>query len=160
MPHHAYNAIIDSPIGKLGIQLHDHKLTHLIFLPKNTKNQAPTDAIAQTIQTQLTQYFQNPLHRFKIAFDLIGTTFQKSVWKKLSEIPNGTTVTYGMLAKQLQTSPRAVGNACRTNPIPIIIPCHRVLAMNHIGGYAGKTDGNMLDIKQWLLQHESHSKTD
>ena len=60
-----------------------------------------------------------------------------------------------MLAKWLKSGPRAVGNACRANPIPIIIPCHRVVAQNHIGGYSGETQGRKLDIKKWLLQHEA-----
>ena len=59
-----------------------------------------------------------------------------------------------MLAKELKTGARAIGNACRKNPIPIVIPCHRVVAQHHIGGYAGQTEGEIVDIKKWLLNHE------
>ena len=62
--------------------------------------------------------------------------------------------TYGELAKLLNTSAQAVGNACRENPIPIIIPCHRVVSRASLGGYCGKTSGSKIQIKTWLLQNE------
>ena len=83
-----------------------------------------------------------------------GTDFQKKVWEELNKIPLGETRTYGEIAKVLNSSARAVGNACRKNPIQIITPCHRVVSANGIGGYAGKTDGEKLNIKRWLLSHE------
>ena len=66
-------------------------------------------------------------------------------------------MTYGELAQQLGTSARAIGQACRTNPVPIIVPCHRVIAANHAGGYAGHTSGKLLAIKKYLLDHEKRS---
>ena len=63
-------------------------------------------------------------------------------------------LTYGEMAKKLDSSPRAVGNACRANPLPIIIPCHRVVSQSGIGGYGGHTEGEVLAIKEWLLHHE------
>ena len=63
--------------------------------------------------------------------------------------------TYGDLAKSVNTAPRAAASACRRNKIPILIPCHRIVAKNGIGGYFGQTTGEMLDVKQWLLAHES-----
>jgi methylated-DNA-[protein]-cysteine S-methyltransferase len=63
-------------------------------------------------------------------------------------------MTYQELADKLQTSPRAIGNACRANPTPIIVPCHRIVAKSHMGGFAGDTQGKLLDIKKWLLEHE------
>ena len=83
-----------------------------------------------------------------------GTPYQKKVWLALQQIPPGETKTYGDLANEINSNPRAIGNACRENPLPIIIPCHRIVAKNGIGGYAGKVDGNNIDIKQWLLKHE------
>ena len=76
------------------------------------------------------------------------------VWQALQKIPYGEVKTYGQLAKELKSSARAVGNACRANPIPIVIPCHRIVAVSGIGGYAGKTDGPVLERKRWLLAHE------
>ncbi len=150
-----YSAILPSPFSNLGIHIEDNKLTRIDFLQKNSKPQAPKDNVARHVTKELQHYLKNPQHIFGVDMHLEGTPFQKKVWKALRKIPSGSAVTYGMLAKQLKTSPRAIGNACRSNPIPVIIPCHRVVAQNHIGGYAGKTQGGKLDIKKWLLQHEN-----
>ena len=83
-----------------------------------------------------------------------GTPFQKAVWAALLRIPQGETRSYQALAKQLKTSPRAVGNACRANPLALIVPCHRVLAKSGLGGFCGKKAGKYLKIKTWLLAHE------
>jgi methylated-DNA-[protein]-cysteine S-methyltransferase len=66
----------------------------------------------------------------------------------------GKPQSYGHLADKLGSSARAVGNACRRNPIPVVIPCHRVVARSGIGGFAGQTRGDMIDYKNWLLEHE------
>ena len=83
-----------------------------------------------------------------------GTSFQRRVWAALLEIPPGRTVTYGGLAARLGSSPRAVGGACRANPVPILIPCHRVVAADGAGGYSGARAGPRLEVKGWLLEHE------
>ena len=83
-----------------------------------------------------------------------GTVYQRRVWQALLDIPPGQTRTYGALARELGSSPRAVGGACRRNPIPLLIPCHRVVAANGDGGFAGHTSGRWMDIKRWLLEHE------
>ena len=93
----------------------------------------------------------------------VGTEFQQKVWQALLEIPVGETQTYGFLANKLNTSARAVGNACRQNHFPVIVPCHRVVSASGIGGYAGDTLLNQqgqihyMQIKQWLLSHEKLS---
>ncbi|TAM44799.1 MAG: MGMT family protein, partial [Gammaproteobacteria bacterium] len=76
------------------------------------------------------------------------------VWNALQRIPAGKVLSYGDLARKLKTGPRAVGNACRANPIPVVVPCHRVVASNGKGGFMGKTGGKALVIKDWLLAHE------
>ncbi len=96
-----------------------------------------------------------PTHIFQIDLESKGTLFQKQVWKTLSSIPSGETRTYGSLAKQLKTSPRALGQACRVNPILLVVPCHRVVATGGIGGFGGSMAGRSIEIKQWLLEHES-----
>lgn len=154
MQDHSYSAIITSPLGKMGLVTAENKLCRLDRLPAKTKTIAPQDAFNKKIVLQLEKYFKHPKTKFNLDFDLHGTEFQKKVWGALQEIPSGELATYGMLAKKLKTSPRAVGQACRTNPIPVIIPCHRVVAANHLGGYAGATDGELMDIKIWLLEHE------
>ena len=86
-----------------------------------------------------------------------GTPFQKKVWLALQKIPAGQVMTYGELAKQLKTSARAVGNACRANPMPLVIPCHRVVAKSGLGGFSGSQEGAPIKIKKWLLEHEGIS---
>ncbi len=83
-----------------------------------------------------------------------GSPFQQRVWNALLQIPAGSQVTYGELAKRLGTAPRAVGGACRANPIPLLIPCHRVVAAQGLGGFAGRREGRWVAFKQWLLTHE------
>lgn len=82
-----------------------------------------------------------------------GTPFQRRVWQALLEIPWGETRTYGELARELATGPRAVGMACRSNPIPLLIPCHRVVGQKGLGGYQGAAERS-LAMKAWLLALE------
>ncbi|MGD8812578.1 MAG: methylated-DNA--[protein]-cysteine S-methyltransferase, partial [Thioalkalispiraceae bacterium] len=83
-----------------------------------------------------------------------GTSFQQKVWKTMLNIPPGKVMSYGEIAKKLNSSPRAVGNACRANPLPLLVPCHRVVSQAGLGGYGGETSGKRLAIKRWLLSHE------
>ncbi|MDX2163823.1 MAG: MGMT family protein [Gammaproteobacteria bacterium] len=86
--------------------------------------------------------------------NLNGTDFQKRVWAELLKIPPGKTVTYSDLAKKLHSHPRAIGQACKANPLPVTIPCHRVVGKNNLGGYFGETQGKLLRRKQALLNAE------
>lgn len=83
-----------------------------------------------------------------------GTDFQKRVWAELLKIPPGKTLTYSDLAKKLSSHPRAIGQACKANPLPITIPCHRVIGKHDLGGYFGQTQGKLLDKKKRLLDLE------
>ncbi|KPJ67474.1 MAG: hypothetical protein AMJ43_04255 [Coxiella sp. DG_40] len=148
-----YNTI-NSPIGKLGIETKSNALTKIEFLDTNVVTTLQTNPLITNITKQLEQYFTNPKYKFDLSLNPQGTKFQKRVWKILRNIPSGSVETYGELAKRLNTSPRAIGNACRHNPIPIIIPCHRVIAKKSLGGYDGKQSGKLMDIKKWLLKHE------
>ena len=85
-----------------------------------------------------------------------GTAFQRRVWRALQRIPLGEVRTYGELAVELDSCARAVAQACRANPLPILIPCHRVVSASGLGGYMGQIDGPLLEIKRWLLHHEGH----
>ncbi len=153
----SYAAVITTPLGcSLGIRIEDRALTSLDFLfDQSIALSAPSSAFAQAVVDQLNRYFTDPAFSFSLPLNLAGTSFQQRVWQALQAIPMGATVTYGGLAKQLQSSARAVGNACRRNPIPLIVPCHRVMASQHIGGYSGARQGELLAIKRWLIQHEA-----
>ncbi len=149
-----YDAVIAAPFGRLGITLANGRLADIDFLDSKVPLRAPKDAAARRVCRELKTYLQNPKHRFRLALAQEGTDFQQKVWHALQRIPAGKALSYGELARKLDTGPRAVGNACRANPIPIVVPCHRVVASNGKGGFMGKTGGRALVIKDWLLAHE------
>lgn len=150
-----YNAIINTPIGKLGILCSPVALKRVDFLPLSIANIPPQSMIAKQVVTQINAYFKNPLFKFSVPYELEGSMFQQTVWQQMQRIPVGKTRFYSDLAQELGSSPRAVGGACRRNPIPIVIPCHRVVAAQGVGGFAGDTSGLLIEIKKWLLEHES-----
>lgn len=115
---------------------------------------AAPDHVASRVREQLLGYFADPSYRFTLTIDPQGTPFQHKVWQAIQAIPVGETRSYGELARSLGSASQAVGNACRANPLPIIIPCHRVVAARGLGGYFGATDGAQLAAKRWLLRHE------
>jgi methylated-DNA-[protein]-cysteine S-methyltransferase len=106
------------------------------------------------ITQQLCQYSEQAHNNWSIGLPESGTAFQRRVWQYLQTIPMGTTQSYGEVAQALNSSARAVGNACRANPYLLVVPCHRVVKSNGIGGFGGKIDGEAIAIKQWLLAHE------
>lgn len=147
---------IESPVGNLELLFNnDNILSKINFGHKQKKksSQPQVEAIKLIVQ-QLNSYFKNSKFKFNVPLKIEGTVFQKRVWQALMKIPAGETITYGDLAKQLKTGPRAVGGACKANPIPIIIPCHRVVSKQGLGGYAGRRLGSFFAIKKWLLEHE------
>lgn len=150
-----YQAIITSPIGKLGIKTNASAITRIEFLPATKAELAPQNKIAESAIHALKKYFSNPSCIFVLPLALEITDFQKKVLHYLQKIPVGQTQSYGDIAKNINTSARAVGNACRRNPVPIIIPCHRVVAKKHIGGFSGDIDGIKIKMKKWLLDHET-----
>lgn len=152
--HSEYTAIIQTPIGKIGIVARS-VLTQLEFLADDTPLRTSTESLVDQIVRELNRYFKNPNFQFTIPYQISGTTFQQQVWNALIHLPVGKTITYSELAKQLKTGARAIGNACRTNPLPLFIPCHRVLAQHGLGGFSGDRTGKKVAIKKWLLMHEA-----
>ena len=150
-----YDIVLDSPLGKLGVQLQDGAVTRLDYLGNRAVLVPPATAAGRRVARQLAGYFARPGSRFSLPFELHGTDFQLRVWNALTHIKPGKTMAYGELADRLQSGARAVGNACRNNPVSIIVPCHRVVAVCGIGGYSGKTDGREINRKKWLLSHEA-----
>ncbi len=149
-----YDAVISTPVGRLGVILQDGVLVDINFLKSSTPLQAPRRLGERQVCRQLRSYFANPRTAFHLSLAPSGTLFQQRVWKALQRIPVGRTLSYGALARKLTTSARAVGNACRANPIPIVIPCHRIVAADGAGGFMGKRSGSALRLKHWLLEHE------
>lgn len=156
MPHSDFAAVLVSPIGKLGLKIIDDHLLGVDFVPEETKAAEPVSLLAKEAALQLHAYFSHKLTVFDLPLLNQGTAFQQIVLTGLLTIPYGKTLTYGELGKKLSTGPRAIGNACRRNPFPIIIPCHRVVAQTGLGGYSGARLGKWLTMKKWLLQHEKN----
>ena len=150
-----YQASIRAPFAHLGIRIIDNRLAAIDFIGSGAEIK-PADDTTVNVCKQIRRYLDDPgaNQQFDIKYSFSATPFQQRVWSELKKIPPGKVVTYGELAKKLGTSARAVGNACRQNPVPVVIPCHRVVSASGIGGYAGETGGDLLKIKSWLLQHE------
>ena len=147
-------------IGSLELVIKDNQLCELSICQRKThskktpKINLPDGEISEFIVKQLHDYFSAAISFHNLPLAPAGTKYEKRVWNALCNIPRGETRTYGEIARILNSSPRAVGNACRKNPIAIIIPCHRVVSACGLGGYAGKTEGKQPGIKRWLLRHE------
>jgi methylated-DNA-[protein]-cysteine S-methyltransferase len=149
-----YQALLKIPFGVLGIFCTDEVLTGIEFLAPGAEPQSPRNAFAQKVSEQLLAYFANPDFPFNLPLQPNGTTHQNKVWQVMQSIPRGQVLTYGAIAEQIGSSPRAVGQACGNNPIPIIIPCHRVVGISGLGGFMHQSGGYELNIKRWLLSHE------
>ena len=144
---------VESPVGHLALEADGDTLTGVSWA--HAEERAPTEKASPVLreaQRQLDCYFKRKLQRFDLPLGARGTPFQKSVWTMMSAIPFGETATYGGMAMALNSGPRAVGMACGRNPIPIIVPCHRVLGSGgKEGGFSG---GRGLPTKRELLALE------
>lgn len=158
----SYDGSVTFPFGVMGIRTLDTSLIGLDFLPTGTPEVLPVTATGKQVWNALFAYLGDANSMMEVALASEGTQFQQTIWNALRRIPVGQVWTYGDLAKHVGTAPRAAANACRRNPIPILIPCHRIIAKNGLGGYYGQSSsddsgdgsGDMLDVKRWLLQHE------
>lgn len=150
-----FEAVMATPFGGLRLQADTSHLLSIDFLLDSRPESIPDQPILIAAATQLARYFDDPCTPFDLPLGVDnGTDYRRRVWNALVAIPPGQTATYGSLAHALNSGPRAVASACRANAFPIIIPCHRVLAAQGLGGYCGELDGPLLEIKRWLLKHE------
>jgi len=152
-----YQAVLPAPFGALGVRLAGEALAGLDFLPPETPLRPCGFAAVQRVAHELDAYYADPGHVWKLPLAPAGTLFRQRVWQVLLAIPAGQTRTYGDIALELGSSPRAVGQAVGDNPIPIVIPCHRVLAAQGLGGFMHGTDGFPMTVKKWLLRHEGRA---
>jgi methylated-DNA-[protein]-cysteine S-methyltransferase len=146
--------IFESPLGPLTL-VGESNLLRLLYFPGRSPALNEQDNDPEQLATaaeQLEQYFRGERTRFDLSLELDGTPFQQRVWNALREIPYGTTTTYGTLARQLGgAQPRAIGAAVGATPIPIVVPCHRVIgADGSLTGYGGG-----LHRKRALLDFEA-----
>lgn len=149
---------IDSPVGRLALEADDDCVTGVRWAspgersPSSRTGPGAPSPVLKEASRQLDRYFGRKLRRFDLPLAARGTEHQKRVWAMMSEIPFGETATYGGMAMALGSGPRAVGMACARNPIPIIVPCHRVLGSGgKEGGFSG---GRGLPTKHQLLAIE------
>ena len=149
-----YQARLATPFAVLGIRHEADCLTGIDFLPRKTPTLSPQTRFAEKVSKRLEAYLQDPDESFDLPLRLQGTPYQRRVWQAIMQIQRGHTLTYGELARKLFSGPRAVGQACGANPIPIIVPCHRVLGSGNLGGFMNCDEGDPLAIKRWLLNHE------
>lgn len=138
---------IDSPTGPLTITETQGAITRVRWA---TGRQDDTPLLCEAV-AQMTAYFKGERLVFDLPLDVRGSDFQRAVCDAMLAIPPGETCSYGDIARQLGVTPQAVGQACGGNPIPVVIPCHRVLGTGNLGGFSG---GAGIETKVWLLRHE------
>ena len=144
-------AVINSPVGTLELEERENQIVRINWAPELPSTLEPSTPILERACNALKRYFVGIPDSFGLPLSPAGSDFQLSVWREMQAIPRGETRTYGDLARALGSAPRAVGMACGANPIPIIVPCHRVVAATGLGGYSG---GTGLDTKIFLLRLE------
>lgn len=152
-----YSATLATPFAVVGISVRGEKLVGVQYLPLDTASEPARDPLAREVCNQIRAYLKDPMHRFDIPYALEGTAYQQRVWREIARIPSRETRSYGDLARALKSAPRAVGGACGSNPVPLIVPCHRVVsAAGGIGGFMHSRADFALGIKSWLLNHEGN----
>ena len=147
--------ITTTPIGKLAVKFESDFVLEIQQVASQTRIKTNKEIFAKEINKQLQAYFVGDLQKFELPFLFENATdFQLRVWDEIRKIPFGMTKTYGEIAQKIKSGPRAVGNACRRNKLLLIVPCHRVVSMQGLGGFMGDKDGSLVRRKQWLLNHE------
>jgi methylated-DNA-[protein]-cysteine S-methyltransferase len=149
-----YDVTIDFPRMKVAVRTRDDKVAGIRYLPMSTPAIAPKNALAERAARQLERYREDPDTVFDLPLLIEGSPLQRGVWNAMCAIPRGRTRTYGDLARELGADARVVGQACGDNRLPIVIPCHRVVAADGIGGFSHTSEGYLIEVKRWLLAHE------
>ena len=149
-----FTAIVPAPFGAMGIRTEAGVLLELTYLPPQFEAKAPADAINKEVVRQVNAYLADPDFQFELPLSATGTVHQRKVWDVINAIPRGEVLTYAQVARRIGSAPRAVGQACGANWVPLVIPCHRVTATGGIGGFAHHDGGFHQNVKRWLLQHE------
>jgi methylated-DNA-[protein]-cysteine S-methyltransferase len=176
-----FDAVLAFPAMRVGLRIEGARVAEIRYLPPGTPESAPRGALAERAARQLERYRRDPDASFDLPVAPRGTDFQLRVWEALRRIPRGTALTYGAVAREIGgvagdrsagtlarggnvgtlarggnvgTLARAVGQACGANRLPIVIPCHRVVAASGIGGFAHSRGGYLIEAKRWLLEHE------
>jgi len=154
-----FDVVIDFPKFKVGVKTRDERVVEIQYLPLSAQSIPPKTPLAERAAKQLERYRDDPDARFDLPVLIEGSTLQRAVWEAMRAIPRGRTRTYGEIARELEAAhfatPREIGQACGDNRLPIVIPCHRVVAADGLGGFGHSTGGYLLEVKRWLLMHEA-----
>jgi methylated-DNA-[protein]-cysteine S-methyltransferase len=150
-----FDVILEFPKMKVAVATGEHRIVEIRFLPLSSPAVAPKNPLAERAARQLERYRDDPDASFDLPVAIEGAALQRAVWDAMCAIPRGKTRTYGELARELGADARAIGQACGDNRLPIVIPCHRVVAADGIGGFGHATGGYLLEVKRWLLMHEA-----
>ncbi len=149
----------EAPVGWVTVEATGEKITGLTMTSRKGA-EFGSSAVLREAKQQLLAYFAGKLTKFDLPVELNGTEFQKAVWKQISKIPFGKTLSYADIAKKLgkPLASRAVGGAVGSNPVPLVVGCHRVMgASGRITGYSG---GEGIPTKRWLLALEQIKSAD
>ena len=151
-----FSAIVHAPFGGVGVRTRDDAVIEIVYVPASYAEIAPANAVAEQAVKQIRRYLDDAAYAFDLPLQTVGTTFQNNVWRVISSIKRGEIMTYGAVAKEIGSAPRAVGQACGANWYPLVIPCHRVTAAGGLGGFAHheSSDDFYSGVKRWLLAHE------
>jgi methylated-DNA-[protein]-cysteine S-methyltransferase len=139
---------------KVAVRTRDEKVAGIRYLPMSAPAIAPKSVLAERAARQLERYREDPDTAFDLPLLIEGSPLQRSVWQAMCAIPRGRTRTYGDLARELGADARAIGQCCGDNRLPIVIPCHRIVAADGIGGFSHTSEGYLIEVKRWLLAHE------
>ena len=143
---------VHTPAGRLALTLQQDVIVDMNWLQAG----ASYNGAEEIDLFELSQYWQNPDAPITVKLLKQGTPYRRQVWSALCQIPLGEVRSYSDIAKSISSAARPVGNACRDNPYPLFIPCHRVVSTKNMGGYCGKTNGEFMLIKFKLLDFEAH----
>ncbi len=159
LPNHDAKLTFDSPVGAVTLLASNNKVVFLTMGSDVTPDFGKA-SVLKDAKKQLTSYFKGKTKELNFDFELQGTDFQKAVWKEIAKIGFGEITTYADIAKNIgnPNAVRAVGGAVGSNPVPLVVGCHRVLgASGRITGYSG---GDGIPTKRWLLALEGIETTD
>ena len=152
-----FQARVRTPFATLGVSATDTHVTGIRFLAPDTPALMPAKgSVAHLACVQIQAYLEDGRFAFDLPLRLAGTRHRMEVWEAMQRISAGETRSYGEIATLLRSSARAVGGACGANPIPLVVPCHRIVAAGgSLGGFMGELGaGFETAIKRWLLEHE------
>lgn len=147
-----YDAVVSAPFGAVGITIYGRHVSLDLISKKMTPFSSEGKLVKQ-VSHEIEAYFSDAYHYFNLPLIYRGTPFQRKVWQVISAIPTGQVMTYTDIAKEVGSGPRAVANACGSNQMPLVIPCHRVIAKKGLGGFM-QGDPKGQKVKAWLLKHE------